>query len=316
MSNYQGDLDMQIFFTTFNQMLILFLFIITGYILINTNRFSKNLAAMLARLENYVFIPSLILNTFIDKCTINNLTPHVLTLVIATTVLFITIGISIPISRSISSNPFEQSLFKYSLITPNYSFMGNAIALGIFGEAFLFDYIIYTIPLSIFTYTIGTNWLKGNNNSIKATELVNPIFASIILGILIGLTQLPLPPFITSTLQSFSSCMSPIAMLLTGMIIGNYNIKKLISNKKVVIISLLRLVAIPLVFLFIFKLSGINERITRLAICCLSMPLGLNTIIIPAAYDKDTSLGASMTLISSTISLITIPIIFLLINFY
>jgi len=40
------------------------------------------------------------------------------------------------------------------------------------------------------------------------------------------------------------------------------------------------------------------------------MPLGLNTIVIPAAYDSDTTIGASMALISNFLALITIPVVF------
>jgi predicted permease len=43
------------------------------------------------------------------------------------------------------------------------------------------------------------------------------------------------------------------------------------------------------------------------------MPLGLNTIVIPAAYGKDTTAAAGMALISHTLAVISIPILFLLI---
>ena len=42
------------------------------------------------------------------------------------------------------------------------------------------------------------------------------------------------------------------------------------------------------------------------------MPLGLNTIVVPAAYGKDTSVAAGMALVSHLLSCITIPVIFML----
>ena len=47
-----------------------------------------------------------------------------------------------------------------------------------------------------------------------------------------------------------------------------------------------------------------------LAICAVAMPMGLNTVVIPAAYGEDTSAGASMALISSVLSIGTIPLVF------
>ena len=43
-----------------------------------------------------------------------------------------------------------------------------------------------------------------------------------------------------------------------------------------------------------------------------AMPLGLNTIVIPAAFGKDTSVAAGMAIVSHLISCITIPLIFAL----
>ena len=39
------------------------------------------------------------------------------------------------------------------------------------------------------------------------------------------------------------------------------------------------------------------------------MPLGLNTVVIPAAYGKDTSIPAGMALVSHVLSIATIPLI-------
>jgi predicted permease len=47
-------------------------------------------------------------------------------------------------------------------------------------------------------------------------------------------------------------------------------------------------------------------------VCSLAMPLGLNTIVIPNAYGRDTTVAASMALISHMASVGTIPLIFML----
>ena len=44
------------------------------------------------------------------------------------------------------------------------------------------------------------------------------------------------------------------------------------------------------------------------------MPLGLNTIVIPNAYGKDTTVASGMALISHVLSVISIPLIFTFIS--
>jgi predicted permease len=104
--------------------------------------------------------------------------------------------------------------------------------------------------------------------------------------------------------------MSPLAMLLTGFVIGEYSIKKLLGIKRIYLASFIRLIIIPLVFVVVLRLLSVEESIVKYALCATAMPLGLNTVIFPAAYGGDTTPGASMALISHVMSVITIPIMF------
>jgi predicted permease len=104
--------------------------------------------------------------------------------------------------------------------------------------------------------------------------------------------------------------MSPVAMLLTGMTIAKIDLKKAFTNVSVYVVSLVRLIAIPVVFLVLVKILPLPETLEYCMICNLAMPLGLSTIVIPAAYGKDSTAASSMALISHLLSCITIPIIF------
>ena len=106
--------------------------------------------------------------------------------------------------------------------------------------------------------------------------------------------------------------MSPIAMILTGIIVSSISLKDAFTNYKIYIISLTRLLIIPLIFVIVSSFVHISETAYICAICSLAMPLGLNTIVYPAAYGGETKTGASMTMISHTLSVITIPLMYLI----
>ena len=76
--------------------------------------------------------------------------------------------------------------------------------------------------------------------------------------------------------------------------------------------SLLRLVVIPAAMMLVLKLLGINDEIMTFALIAFATPLGLNTIVYPAAYGGDTKTGASMAMISHTLSVVTIPLMYLI----
>ena len=129
-----------------------------------------------------------------------------------------------------------------------------------------------------------------------------------------GLTGLTayLPSFVSSTISSASSCMGPLAMILTGFVIGNYPLKDLITDKKVYIASVLRLIVIPGVFMVVLKMINAPTDILRLTLFGYACPLGLNTVVFPAVYGKDTMTGARMASISHIISILTIPLMYMI----
>lgn len=62
---------MDIFSTTLNQTFFLFGLIVIGYILVKLEVLPENSASVLSKLENNVFIPALVMKTFIENFTIN-----------------------------------------------------------------------------------------------------------------------------------------------------------------------------------------------------------------------------------------------------
>ena len=64
--------------------------------------------------------------------------------------------------------------------------------------------------------------------------------------------------------------------------------------------------------MLILKVFGESKEVMILVLMAFAVPLGLNTIIFPAAYGGDTKPGASMAMISHTLAVITIPIMYLL----
>ena len=307
---------MEVFFTSLNQMCMVFLFIIAGFILKRKALVPKNTGSVLSKLESQLLLPALILNTFMTRCSLSNLASKT-TLLLYSVVIFLPITVvAFWVGKRFSAKSFHQRLYRHAFIVSNYGFMGNALVLGIFGEEALFDYMMFTIPLNILTFSVCVSWLIPNqdksSNAFNLKALCNPICIALALGILLGVTQIPLPPFFTSAVSAIANCMFPVAMLLTGMIVGGFGLRKLMTIKKVYVISLLRLVIIPAIMTIILKLLHASDNVILVTLCALSMPIGMNVIIFPAAYGRDTTVGASMVLVSHVLALVTIPLMFTL----
>ena len=311
---------MDLFIPTLNQMVFLFAFILIGYILAKIKVVPHGSAGILAKLENWLFIPALVMQTFIQNFTVSNLGVTWKLFVFGFAIDAIVIPLSIFCSKLITKDPYIRNIYVYGLCFSNFAFMGNAVVNAIFPNVF-YEYVVFTLTLWIPIYLWGVPALlvsDGHKKTIGARlrSFINPMFIAMIIGMIIGILNIPLPSSVSSVISVSASCMSPIAMLLTGFTIAEIDLKKTVSKLSVYIISLIRLIVYPLIGMALFAIIpfDIPESYVICAICSVAMPLGLNTIVIPAAYGKDTSIASGMALVSHIFSVITIPLIFMLLR--
>lgn len=310
---------MTIFTSTLNQTIFLFTFIAIGYVLSKLRQIPENSATVLSKLENTIFIPALVLGTFIKNFTVDRISSMWKLLVASCIIMIVAALAGVIISKCLSRDKYIQNIYTYGLAFSNFGFMGNAVVSALFPEIF-FEYLIFTLPLWTLIYLWGVPSLliadSGKKQTLpeKLKNFTNPMFISMLLGMIIGLTGINLPSWLTSVVDVSGSCMSPVAMLLTGITVSQINLKKTFKNLSIYAVSVIRLIVFPLAFVGIARFIPMDRTVYICALCSLAMPLGLNTIVIPSAYGKDTSVPAGMAVISHLLSCITIPLIFMIIG--
>ncbi len=314
---------MTIVTTSISQMAVLFSFIVIGFLLVKLKVLAPDSSKVLAKLENNLFIPALVLGTFCENFTVKKLSSASKIFLISCAVTLLFAIIASVVSRFCSKDDFIRKIFTYGLAFSNFGFMGNAIVSALF-PSFFMDYLIFTLPLWTLIYLWGVPYLlipSDDKRTLKSNikSLINPMFVAMLVGIIIGIFAIPLPSWLSSVISVSGSCMSPVAMILTGVTLCSVNFKKTVSNVSIYVVSFIRLIVFPLLAIGILYLlpseickNFLGDSLIVCLVCSLAMPLGLNTIVVPAAYGKDTSVAAGMTIISHILSCATIPIIFML----
>ena len=319
---------MELFEPIFNQMLFLFTFIVIGFIFSKWKFVPDNSAGVLSKLENLLFIPALVMGTFIKYCDPQTLASVWQLLVMSLVLLAVFLPLSIVAAKLCFKENFLRNIAAYGLTFSNFAYMGNAIVSALFPEIF-FNYLVFTLPLWFVIYLWGAPVLLilGSSDgeqkqtlSDRIKAFLNPMFVCMFVGLILGLTGLNayLPTSFVSVIDAAGSCMSPVAMLLTGMVIGKCDVLKLLKKWRIYVLSAIKLFAYPLlyvlVFAFIPQSTFISETFLICGMCFACMPVGLNAIVVPAAYGKDTSDAAGMALVSHLFSVISIPLMFMLFN--
>ena len=308
------------------QMLILGIFVGVGFVAAKARVLPTDANKTLSKLETYVFIPALVMGTLMESFTMDKINQAWKLLLFSLAIEVVVLPLSLLFARSCSKDNYDRNVIAYGLAFSNFGFMGNAVVSAVFPSDYFAQYLIFTLPLWVIIYGWAVPaWLipKEENKSGIAGRLktvFNPMFVGAIIGIVLGLTGLhtKLPESVgavfTSIVKTTGDCMSPIAMILTGITVATIDMKKALRAWNIYAVTALRLIVFPLVGLGIFALLPLPEVFTVCAVCTLSMPLGLSPVVIPAGYGKDTSKAAAMTLVSHLASMITIPLLFVLLQ--
>lgn len=317
------------FLGTINPVLMLFLFMAIGFVTKKTKILPDNANKTLAKLETWVLCPALSFMSMARTFTTDTLSTHLVNITFASITVAISLAIAIPLSALFIKKPvYERGVYQYALAFANLGYMADPLVLAMFGEEVLGYYKLFCLPFTIVIYIWGISVLtpkdKAGVNPI--TRLLNAPIIAMLLGMLVGISGiLPyFPTFITNTLDQLKACMGPLAMLLAGITIANYSFKKLWLNKRVYIATLLRLIVLPTLLVSIligvrallntaFSM-GLGNDFIYFAFFATAMPLGMNTIVFPEAYGGDPEPGASMAIISSLFSILTIPLLYSLLT--
>ena len=310
---------MEIFLLTLQQLMMMALLMVAGFLLRKKNIVPENTGVALSRLETYIFVPALSITNQLNNCTVETFVNNSKLILYGAVIIGVAIPLGILLSRVfVREKSYTRNIYQYGLTYSNYGFIGNFIILGVWGDLMFYKYSMFTFILAITCSSLGLYMLipKGQASLWKNLKkgLTAPPMLALFFGIVCGLLNLKqyFPSFVLSALDNASKCMGPAAMLLSGMVIAGYNIKELMANKKVYILALARLILIPGAFLTVLKLLGVSEEIMILLLVAFASPLGMNTIVYPAAYGGETKTGASMTMISSALCVVTLPLMYYL----
>ena len=114
---------MTVFMSTLNQIAFLFSLILIGFILGKFNFIPNDSSTVLAKLENIVFVPALVMGTFIKNFTIEKINSAGEIMIISFIFAIIIIPIVIIISKCISKDKYERNIYTYGLAFSNFGFI-------------------------------------------------------------------------------------------------------------------------------------------------------------------------------------------------
>ena len=288
-----------------SKLFCLYAFILLGYFLGKGKKELNEHTGILSFLAVSVFLPAKVFSSFSTYFTVSYIRNNYTMLLISLGLLLVMHFAGKLVAKLFRSKTEDKGVYEYTVVISNYGYLGYALMEGVFGPEALTDMILFCLPFSLYTYTVGYMKLTGGKVGIK--RLLNPVTIASLAGMAFGLTGWTMPEMIDGVLSASSACLGPIAMLLTGLTLSEFSFKRMLGDAKAYGLTAVRLIAVPLFIYLAFTGLGFDALLPS-ALLMAAMPSGLNTIIFPKNLGRSPELGAKLALISHLASCITLPL--------
>ena len=291
------------------QVVILYLIAFVGFFADKSKIFVRADATKLVDLIFNLILPFAIINSFLSM---ERTKEHIRGLIVSVLLAALTHLFAIAVTSLCfrKRQKAERGVYHYAIVFSNAAFLALPLAQSVVGEEGVFYSSCYVAVFNVLAFTYGISQISAGKAKINLKSLfLNPGSVSVLIGIPLFLLQVKLPDFLLDTMARVGACNSPMAMIVFGTFLANCNFKNFFVKKEVYFVSFLRLILIPVIMLFVFKLIGVSGNMLIALTISASATVATNTAMYAAKYENDTALSSELVGQTSIFSIATMPVI-------
>lgn len=315
-----------------NQVLIMSIIVMVGFVLVRFGKLSPGVTVSMSNLLIYAVLPCVIIGTMQRDFQPDEALLLLFSALLAALAYFIFILIAqLFLRRSKRQNTGVE---RFALVQPNTGYIGIPLVQAVLGKDGVFLLTAYIVLFNLIAFSYGRYQLscdgeeRGLAKAVRPLSaesirrsLVNPASVSVAIGLTLYLLNLRLPDVLLSTMDALSGLNSVISMLLIGIFLTQIDVHSLFQASRlwrVLLISLLRLIVLPFILMLVLAALdmswlGANEDLLKTTIViAASTPVAVAASFMAELYGGDNLYGANLAVVSTILSVVTMPLMILL----
>lgn len=199
----------------------------------------------------------------------------------------------------------------------NTGFIGIPLCAVLFGSEGALYAAIFDAGVDFTIWTVGVYFLqKERSFNIKLLKgMINIPLLAIIIGLIIAAIGIEMPVIIIDLADMLAAFAVPLAMFFIGAIVSNFQQSHMnITYFEIVIPIAIKLIVLPIIVILTLINTTLPELIIYILIIQSLMPALTLSSILFAKYSKDDKFGALITIATTVLSLLIIPIMLYFVN--
>lgn len=296
------------------QLGILFILMLIGYLLGKLKFFSSESNAIFSKFIVNVALPAVIISSMNIPLTKENMSRALYIFGLSIIVYMVTFIIAWFAPKGFESDSKQKGILSFMLMFSNCAFMGYPVLGALLGEEAIFYVAIYNICFNILVFTLGIKLLKLGNNQSKSFDyksLLSPGIVATFIGLLLFITGIQLPTFISGSIEAVAGICTPLSMIVIGSMLSFLSLQKVFGQKKIYILAIIRLFLLPFIIFTLLKyiLRIEDSWLVMIPVIVAGMPVASNAAMMAETYESDAELASQGVLITTLISCISMPLL-------
>ena len=293
------------------QLLLMGVLIALGLYLNKSGKINKEAENGIAELTIDIAFPALIFTNIVKDFDLSMFRQYLIVPLSSLLITVISIVIIFIITRSLNYSQREQEEFTFVSIFSNNIFIGAPICLALFGAQGLILAILYDFGMQLILWTIGI-WLLKDSGQNAESHFLSNIFSPPIVGLLLGLvvvfSGLSLPQSVINITDSVGAITVPLAMIFIGLQLAKSSFAEVLGNKKIYLLSFLRLLFFPFMVYFGLGLLEISSLLRGVMTIEAAMPVFASSSVIMEKYGHKSDFASAAIFATIVFMAITLPI--------
>lgn len=199
----------------------------------------------------------------------------------------------------------------------NNLLIGLPILQSLYGPTAVLIAGLTSIPFNLTLYTYGVWRLSAKTRSggaLRLKDIFSPSVLATLAALVFFLFSLPVPGAVSRLMSACAGVTMPLSMVVIGVTMGSENLTAALRDRRVYAIALFRLVLAPLVTFLLLRLLTDNALLLKSCVVIAGCPTGIVVPILSLQYGHDASLPSNCVIVTTLLSLVTLPILLLLLG--
>ena len=289
----------------FGKLVSIFIMLGIGYLCRKTEIIDTNTKDKLSKLSTQIVNPLLVLVSFQIEYDVRLLKNMGIAFVLAVAAHLFAIVCSKVLLRE--KEGFDHVVERISVIYSNCGFMGIPLVSAIFGSEGVVYATTFITVFHMFMWTQGIR-LFQSDEPFSLKKLINPSIVCVAAGLLCFALQIKIPESPMFALSSVANMNTPLAMLVSGAVIGEIHIKEMLVKPRLYVITVFRMILLPVAFCLFLKILPVDTVVKTVIGILASCPSAAMGIMLSVIYGRDDAYGAEIFTFTTLISIITMPL--------